>query len=135
MTELLDDFSIILHSKFAVFFFQNGGGREMGEDEAARVIQAGFKKMSLKRRNTGSSIVTVVPNGDSNGKIAATAGAGELVVAVGRLLLLVVASKQPQWPQRYNIFAFRGPVGPQIKTLPSSTPAPPHRPRWERVLA
>ena len=91
------------------FFFQNGGNRVMGEDEAARVIQAGFK--NLKRRNTGSSIVTVVPNGDSNGKIAATAGAGELVVAVGRLLLLVVASKQPQWPQRYNIYAFCGPVG------------------------
>ena len=45
----------------------------MGEDEAARVIQAGFKN-ALKRRNTGSSIVTVVPNGDSN---TTTAGAGE----------------------------------------------------------
>ena len=52
----------------------------MGEDEAARVIQAGFKNLSLKRRNTGSSIVTVVPNGDDNGKVTATAGAGELVV-------------------------------------------------------
>jgi len=41
---------------------QNGGNRVMGEDEAARVIQAGFK--NLKRRNTGSSIVTVVPNGN-----------------------------------------------------------------------
>ena len=94
----------------------------MGEDEAARVIQAGFKKMSLKRRNTGSSVVTVVPNGDSNGKIAATAGAGELVVAVGRLFLLVAASKQPQWPQRYNIFAFCGPVGPQIKSCSLRSP-------------
>ena len=45
----------------------------MGEDEAARVIQAGFK--NLKRRNTGSSIVTVVPNGNGT-----TAGEGELVV-------------------------------------------------------
>ena len=54
------------------FFFQNGGNRVMGEDEAARVIQAGFK--NLKRRNTGSSIVTVVPNGNGT-----TAGEGELV--------------------------------------------------------
>ena len=45
----------------------------MGEDEAARVIQAGFKN-ALKRRNTGSSLDTVVPNGNGN------TAAGEFVV-------------------------------------------------------
>ena len=48
----------------------------MGEDEAARVIQAGFKSMSLKRRSTGSSIVTVVPNENGDSAKVPVTGAG-----------------------------------------------------------
>ena len=59
----------------------------MGEDEAARVIQAGFK--NLKRRNTGSSIVTVVPNGNGT-----TAGEGELVDHVHGSLIFELCSTQ-----------------------------------------
>ena len=54
----------------------------MGEDEAARVIQAGFKSMSLKRKSTSSSVVTVVANGGEDGgggskKVPVTGPAGE----------------------------------------------------------
>ena len=70
------------------FFFQNGGNRVMGEDEAARVIQAGFK--NLKRRNTGSSIVTVVPNGNGT-----TAGEGELVDHVHDLTIRFIKTQVP----------------------------------------
>ena len=58
-----------------MFYLQNGG-RVMGEDEAARVIQAGFKSMSLKRRSTGSSIVTVVPNENGDSAKVPVTGAG-----------------------------------------------------------
>ena len=60
----------------------------MGEDEAARVIQAGFK--NLKRRNTGSSIVTVVPNGNGT-----TAGEGELVDHVHDLTIRFIKTQVP----------------------------------------
>jgi len=58
---------------------ENGGGRVMGEDEAARVIQAGFKN-ALKRRNTGSSLDTVVPNGNGNTAAAMNENGNGVVV-------------------------------------------------------
>jgi len=58
---------------------ENSGGRVMGEDEAARVIQAGFKN-ALKRRNTGSSLDTVVPNGNGNTAAAMNENGNGVVV-------------------------------------------------------